>query len=289
MSDSKATINNIPISKLFKYTSGLPKLYAASTAPFWDDEHISKHMLEAHLNPNHDAASRKPDFMQKSADWIAMYCNANGKKLLDLGCGAGIYTELFHERGFCVTGVDFSKRSIGYARRNAEERGYAITYLYMDYLNISFDAEFDVATLIYCDFGVLSPESRAVLLQKVYTALKVGGILILDAWNVPYLDSYSTGDSVRYEKSGFWSDDPSVVIERDRYYEATANTLEQYIVVTESGCECYNTWNQIYNSQTLTAELESAGFEVALLCDDVCGTGFTGQLQTLCAVAVKPE
>ena len=29
-----------------------PELYAPSTGKFWDDEHISKGMLEAHLNPN---------------------------------------------------------------------------------------------------------------------------------------------------------------------------------------------------------------------------------------------
>ncbi|MGE5494383.1 MAG: methyltransferase domain-containing protein [Burkholderiales bacterium] len=30
-------------------------------------------------------------------------------RLLDLGCGPGIYAELFAKKGFCVTGVDFSQ------------------------------------------------------------------------------------------------------------------------------------------------------------------------------------
>ena len=34
-----------------------PPLYSQSTNKFWDDEHISKGMLEAHLNPNWDAAT----------------------------------------------------------------------------------------------------------------------------------------------------------------------------------------------------------------------------------------
>ena len=33
-----------------------PMLWQRSTEPFWDDEHISKGMLEAHLNPDLDAA-----------------------------------------------------------------------------------------------------------------------------------------------------------------------------------------------------------------------------------------
>ena len=36
-----------------------PRLYAPSTGEFWNDPHISKGMLEAHLNPQVDAATRK--------------------------------------------------------------------------------------------------------------------------------------------------------------------------------------------------------------------------------------
>jgi len=32
-----------------------PTLWQRSCEPFWDDEHISKGMLEAHLNPDWDA------------------------------------------------------------------------------------------------------------------------------------------------------------------------------------------------------------------------------------------
>ena len=47
-----------------------PKVYEKSTSAFWDDEHISKYMLEAHINPNEDGATRKMDFVRKSVDWI---------------------------------------------------------------------------------------------------------------------------------------------------------------------------------------------------------------------------
>ncbi len=127
-----------------------------SSSVFWDDEHISKHMLEAHLNPNSDGASRRHSFIQQSADWIAEYCNrGNGKGLLDLGCGPGIYSELLADKGFYVTGIDLSKSSIEYAKRQAAERQKDIQYRCQDYRD-----EFDVVILIYCDFGVLSPQSR---------------------------------------------------------------------------------------------------------------------------------
>ena len=36
---------------------GKPELYAPSTGNFWDDKHISKGMLEAHLDPDINAAT----------------------------------------------------------------------------------------------------------------------------------------------------------------------------------------------------------------------------------------
>ena len=46
------------VNKLFSLIQK-PALWQRSYELFWDDEHISKGMLEAHLNPNWDAASRK--------------------------------------------------------------------------------------------------------------------------------------------------------------------------------------------------------------------------------------
>ena len=48
-----------------------PVLWQRSTEPFWDDDHISKGMLEAHLNPDWDAASRKHSFIVRSVKWLS--------------------------------------------------------------------------------------------------------------------------------------------------------------------------------------------------------------------------
>lgn len=49
--------------KLLKYIKHRPEVYEKSSSAFWDDEHISKHMLDAHLNPNSDGASRRHSFI----------------------------------------------------------------------------------------------------------------------------------------------------------------------------------------------------------------------------------
>ncbi len=85
-----------------------PLLFEPGEAKFWDDPHISKSMLEAHLNPNHDASSRKPDAIDKTVKHLfeSKVLKA-GMKVLDLGCGPGLYAERL-----CGAGVECSHSGI---------------------------------------------------------------------------------------------------------------------------------------------------------------------------------
>lgn len=277
-------------NKILGFLKSLPTLYAESDDAFWDDEHISKHMLAAHLNPDCDNASRKQEGIIRSVNWIAELCGkAEQKKLLDLGCGPGIYAELLAEKGFQVTGIDFSKRSISYAIDSSKKKNLNITYHYQNYLNINYEEEFDVVILIYCDLGVLSPADRGTLLRKIYRALKPGGILILDVFNEPYAKSFQEMESVDYHPGGFWAAEPYAVIQRNQYYRESRNTLEQYLVITEENCKCYNIWNQIYTESALEKEVTAAGLENVSFFDDVQGNRYTGLANTVCGVFCKSQ
>ena len=85
---------------ILKQLNTRPKLFEQSTASIWDDPHISKGMLKAHLNENQESATRKLDFVKKSVAWInTVLPNHHYNNLLDLGCGPGIYAELFYQYG----------------------------------------------------------------------------------------------------------------------------------------------------------------------------------------------
>lgn len=43
---------------ILKQLNTRPKLFEQSTASIWDDPHISKGMLKAHLNENQESATR---------------------------------------------------------------------------------------------------------------------------------------------------------------------------------------------------------------------------------------
>ena len=113
------------ISKIEK-----PKIYEKGTAFMWTDEHISKQLLNIHLNPDIDLGSRKKSTIEKTANWILDTQKEKGKlNILDLGCGPGLYTEIFAKAGHNVTGIDISKNSIEYAKKCAKDKKLDITYL----------------------------------------------------------------------------------------------------------------------------------------------------------------
>ena len=52
---------------------------------------------------------------------LAMLPDLNGKKILDLGCGPGAYTELFLEQGASVTAIDISEEMVDIVKGKFED------------------------------------------------------------------------------------------------------------------------------------------------------------------------
>lgn len=266
-----------------------PSLYAESTAKFWDDEHISKGMLEAHLNTEWDAASRKPEFIDASVEWIAKrFPCGNYNRLLDLGCGPGLYVERFAEKGYSVTAIDFSKRSIEYAKQKAEEKAYNINYLYQNYLNMEYENEFDLVTLIYCDFGALSNIQREILLKKIYSAMKKGGRLIFDVFTPNQYEGKSeTNTWELHEGSGFWAPSTHLCMESHFIYESNIRLNQYTIAHIDGSLNVYRIWDHYYTKDTILEELRKAGFEKVEVFSDVAGNPYCDKSKTMCLVVEK--
>jgi SAM-dependent methyltransferase len=280
----------INFKTLFKYAKK-PEYYAQSTASLWDDEHISKGMLEAHLDPDWDAASRKHSFIDKSVEWIADFAGPNnGDKVLDLGCGPGLYAERLSKKGYKVTGIDFSRRSINYAKEHALKEGLDISYFYQDYLTMDFEKEFNLIILIFCDFGVLPDEQRDLLLKKIYRALKPGGKLIFDVFTPKHYVGVSD-ENRAWElrgQAGFWRPAPCICLKTEYIYPEHDTHLEQVIVLDETdNVEIYNLWDHAYTVESIKEVMISSGFEKLEFFSDAAGTGYSELSETLCAAAEK--
>ncbi len=265
-----------------------PALYAPSTGAFWDDEHISKGMLEAHLNPGMDAASRRHDFLDRSARWIAGVAPPIGyPALLDLGCGPGLYAERFNALGYRVTGVDYSKRSIAYAKEQAALIGSAIEYVYQDYLTLEYTERFDAITLIYCDYAALPKADRRALMRKIYRALRPGGRFFVDAY-APIKRTAEGTAWVHNEHGGFFSPQPHFLFESVYQYDDNDKTeLHQYIVLTDGGVQRYHIWDHFFTPEALEREGRDAGFALHGIYGDIAGAPFSDGGETVCGVFEK--
>lgn len=259
-----------------------PGLYEKTLQKFWDDQHISKGMLDAHLNPDTDSASRKPEYINSSAEWIASLL-PKGSKLLDIGCGPGLYTKRLAKYGLCVTGLDFSDRSIAYAKEHDEKS----EYITKNYLEMNFDNMFDIVTLIWCDYGALIPEDRYNLLARVYRALKPGGLFLLDvftpAWNGR--NTESTSWEV-FKTGGFWSPNAHICFNAEYLY-STNIQMHRHVIIEENNIRCFNLWNTCFSVQALSEETELYGFKLENHFSDVKGTPYSEDSLTLCALLRK--
>lgn len=258
-----------------------PALWQRSAEPFWDDEHISKGMLEAHLNPDWEAASRKHIDIDRSVTWLKSIIPA-GSRILDLGCGPGLYTKRLSDAGYDVTGIDYSKRSIAYAKSQDAKT----EYLYKNYLEIDFTDMFNAVTLIYCDYAALTPDERQTLVQKVYKALKPGGLFIFDVFSEnQFINNKANSTSWTLCKNGgFWSTEPHICLQATYLYENNAVAVDQYVIVRNDEIKEYLIWDTAYTIPKLTDEVSSLGFSVKSVLDDVCGSPYTGEADTMCFI-----
>ena len=265
-----------------------PALYERTDAAFWDDEHISRGMLAAHLDPEFEGASRSFAFMDRSVDWIcATAPPATHPRLLDLGCGPGLYAERFARAGYAVTGVDLSPRSLDHARRSANEQGLAIDYRCRNYLELDLDGSFDIAVMIYCDCGALSSDERRVVLRRVRERLRPGGALALDVFSRRKLEAFEERTTwEEHPAGGFWNAGPHFEVQRCRRFSECVS-LEQIAVIASEGATSYHLWNTYFTPATLSAELEEAGFEAVELVGDAAGAPFDDASLTICAVSRK--
>ena len=257
---------------------------------FWDNDHISKMMLMAHLNPNWDAASRKSETIDKTCQYMFNRLDlTHHEAILDLGCGPGLYCKRYYEQGLKVTGIDYSKRSIAYAEEQATLTQQNIEYVYMNYLDMQYHNSFDVVSLIYCDFGVLSKPSRKQLLKKIHDSLKPGGHFVFDVWSTAFKDLTSEHKSWKvHEKQGFWKPTPHLELIQKTYDADNALSLEQHVIIeNDTVVHVYNLWEQCYTLESLTSLLNDNGFEVVEFIGDLTGTPYTEASKSIGVIAKK--
>ena len=247
-----------------------PNPFSVYTADvLWTEPHLSQQMLNYHLNQDTDLASRRFLSVDGVVDWIDQKFVLNGKKVCDLGCGPGLYTERFSDRGARVAGLDFSANSISYAQKAAEEAGRNIEYKVADYLKDTLPSEQDLITMIYCDLCALSPQQRQVIYKKVRQALQPGGTFLFDVMSIKAFDTLEETSAFGQRfMGGFWAEGDYFAFQNTFKYDAEKLMLDQYTVIEKSRTWQVFNWMQYFSASDITSESEQNGFEVVEIAMD---------------------
>ncbi len=257
----------------------------------WTDEHTSMKMLEYHLNESVDLASRNKDFINRSVKWIVSHFGIDlNTSIADFGCGPGLYTTRFAENNADVTGIDFSRRSIQYARKIANQKGLDINYYHQNYLEFETEKRFDLITMIFCDFCALSPVQRKTLLAKFHKFLKPGGSVLLDVHSLNTFNS--RGEVAIYEHNqldNFWSPENYYGFLNTFKYDKEKIILDKYTIIEKARIRVIYNWLQYFNQDSLRKEFGENGFEAKEFYSDVAGTTFSPESPDIAIVSGKAD
>jgi len=215
-----------------------------TAADLWADEHRSKQMLTYHLNADIDVSSRRGEFIDRSVTWISSQFGVKpGTRVADFGCGPGLYATRLAKLGANVTGIDFSKNSIEYARKVAAGEGLSIQYNHQNYLEFETEERFDLIQMIMCDFCALSPTQRQQMLEKFHRILQPTGAILLDVYS---LSAFEQREEVAsYERNqlhGFWSPEEYYGFLNTFKYDEAKVVLDKYTIVEAEKTSVVYNW-----------------------------------------------
>jgi len=228
----------------------------------WDDPEFSRRMLKEHLSQKHGAASRRTPTIKKHVDWIHNFVlDRKLSRILDLGCGPGLYAARLAALGHVCRGIDFGPASIEYAVEHALEN---CSYTLGDIRTTDFGSGYDLAMLIFGEFNVFKPEDARLILNKAYHALKPGGKLLLEPQIFDAV--YETGNQPATWYSAeneLFADEPHLCLMESFWNEDQSVAIERYFIVDVASGEVtrHSASTQAYEEDELVEMLTHAGFQ----------------------------
>jgi SAM-dependent methyltransferase len=229
--------------------SARPSRKRALKKPWWEDL-FGEDFTRAIPKLSDKQVAREVDFIEESLGV------AKGGVVLDLGCGSGAHAVELATRGYGVVGYDLSVYQLALAADIAQERDQKINFLQGDMREMAFDETFDG---IYCwntTFGYFEEEKNVAVAERVFKALKPGGMFLVDVANRDY--------AAQYSPSQLWYEGDSCVCMDDMSLDFITSRLRvKRSVIFDDGRsrECVYSV-RLYSLHELGKILHDVGFRV---------------------------
>jgi SAM-dependent methyltransferase len=106
---------------------------------------------------------------------ILKYSLPRDSRLLDIGCGTGWYSHLFHEQGFDAIAIDLSKTGL---QKGLKHYNSDIGFIQCDAFNLPFKTKFDIIFCFWPFIYVKEFSHMKYIFRYFLDYLKIGGIFI---------------------------------------------------------------------------------------------------------------
>lgn len=235
-----------------------------SADPNWFDGFFEEEWLD-------EIALHLPDEgTQSQVDFVVERLGLEpGARILDVACGHGRHSLELARRGFRVTGVDLSPRSLELAREAAKDESVDVEFVERDARELDFDAEFDAAINLFTSvIGYFDDDADSQkVLNAVARALVPDGSFLVDTVN-----AFALGR--RYQEV-MWDELESggVMLHRGSFDLLKGRNEVTWTFIREDGSRSELTHSlRIYTPHELARMFDAAGLTVV----DSWG-GFDGQ------------
>ena len=258
----------------------------------WNEPGFSQRMLREHLSQAHDHASRRFSKIDRQVAWIhRVILGAKGARILDLGCGPGLYASRLARLGHSCVGIDFAPASIRYAKEEAAREGLDCRYILGDLRTTPYgDSEFELVMFLYGEFNVFRPSDARCILSKAYAALRPGGRLLVEPH--PYEVIRRMGEEPRSwyaSQEGFFSAQPHLVLMESSWdAEGEAATKRHWAVDCATGevTRCAASY-QAYREAGYAQLFREGGFHIEAIYPSLLGEPDPEQRDFLAIVAAR--
>lgn len=233
----------------------------------WNDPAFSERMLKEHLSQEHDLASRRTEAIDLHVEWIhAVALAGKPGRILDLGCGPGLYAGRLARKGHSVVGIDYAPAAVAFAREQTQ--GLDCKFTQADIREADYGSGYDLVMQIFGEINVFKPADARLILNKAREALKPGGILLLEAAYYDLAVAVGKEPSIWFtSQAGLFSARPHLGLE-EHFWDAAqgAATIRYYIVDAESGeVTRYAQSMQAYREEDYRTLFAECGFELEVL------------------------
>jgi SAM-dependent methyltransferase len=259
-----------------------PKPWVEGEKIPWNDPEFSRRMLKEHLSQKHDAASRRTPIIKKHVAWIHRFVLGDmPARILDLGCGPGLYSARLSALGHACRGIDFSPASVEYAVKRAPK---SCSYTLGDIRTANFGTGYDLVMLIFGEFNVFRPEDARLILRKAHAALNPSGKLLFEVTTFDAVYEIGNQPATWYSaENELFADKPHLCLMESFWNNEQCVAIERYYIVDAANGEVtrYSASTQAYEEEQLVALIKEAGFNSS---DSY--TSLTGQQEDISEMAV---